>query len=345
MKPLKYLLLSAFLLTAFINTSHAAWLWSPGSGKWSNAKDVPQDTPEAQFFAAKIYFEKDDFKRAIDEFNKVIKHFPRSNWAAEAQYYIGLTYEKMDNAGKAADAYRVLTDRYPYSERLNDATEREFELAEKMMAGKKTRVLGLEIMPAKDVAANLYEHIVKVAPYGPYGAVAQYRLGDAELETGNFDEAQVAYQTTIDEYPNSEYAEKAKYKLAQITFDAALDEQYHETRMDEAVTRYEGFKKSYPDSELELDANDAIKELRSKKAENVLRTAEFYEGRGKFPSAKIYYQDVISGFPETDSAIIAKEKIQAIKDREEGREPKKPEPKKVKPKAKKEPKKKKFWLF
>jgi len=106
----------------------------------------------------------------------------------------------LGDAGKAAEAYKLVVDRYPYSERINDAIEREFALAESMLEGKKTKVLGMEIMPAQDVAAELYEHIVQNAPYGPYGAVAQYRLADAQLAVGNFEEAERAYQAVIDEY-------------------------------------------------------------------------------------------------------------------------------------------------
>ena len=46
----------------------------------------------------------------------------------EAQFHIGVCYEKMGDIGKASEAFKNMIDRYPYSERLNDAVEHEFEL-------------------------------------------------------------------------------------------------------------------------------------------------------------------------------------------------------------------------
>jgi len=250
--------------------------------------------------------------------DKTIAAFPQSKWAAEAQYYKGLTFEKVQDVGKAADAFKTLVDRYPYSDRLNDAIEHEFELAEAMMGGKKTKFLGMAIMPALDKAASMYRHIVKSAPFGPYGAVAQYRLGDAELKQGNFFEAEEAYQAVIDEYPNSEYAPQAKYKIAQVSYQAAIQEEHHGVRTDEALVKFTGFQRAYPDSQNQYEASEAIRELRDKKARDIYDIAVFYENRKKYKSAKIYYEDVAENFPRSAMAEAARERLELIRQIEAG---------------------------
>jgi len=57
-----------------------------------------------------------------------------------------------------------------------------------------------------------------------------------------FDEAIEAYQTVIDEYPNSEYGPQAKFKMAKVSYQAALKEE-HQIKTDEAITRFKSFKK------------------------------------------------------------------------------------------------------
>ncbi|MBF0253821.1 MAG: outer membrane protein assembly factor BamD [Candidatus Omnitrophica bacterium] len=293
-------------------SAEAAWLWSPESNDWTNVKDIARDTPEEQFSVAKGYFDNQDMGRAEAEFEKVIRVYPNSKWAAEAQFHIGLIEESKGDVSKAAAAFKALVDKYPYSERLNDAVEHEYELAEAMMGGKKSKFLGMEIMPAQDLAADLYRHIVRTAPYGPYGVLAQYRLGDAEMAFGNFDEARRAYQAVIDEYPNSEYAPKAKYKIAQVTYDTALSEQYHGERTEEALQKFEGFKRAYPESAMQFEADDAIKELREKQAQSVYDVAVFYDKIEKYKSARMYYAQVAQGFPETMFAREARKRIEAI---------------------------------
>ena len=305
-------------VTAFPDAAKAAWLWSPESGKWTNAKDVPKDAPNEQFNLGKAYFDEEDYARAVDEFNKLIKHYPNSRWAAEGEFHKGVAYERMGDIGKAAESFKILIDRYPYSDRLNDAVEHEFELAEAMLDGKKTKFLGMAIIPAEDTAADAYRHIVRRAPYGPYGAVAQYRLADAELVQGNFDEAERAYQAVIDEYPNSEYAPKAKYKIAQVSYKAALNEEHHLVKTEDALSKYASFKRAYPESYLQFEADDAIQALRQKKAHDIYDIAFFYQERKKYNSAKVYYNDVLGKFADTGVAEIAQQRMEEIDILEEG---------------------------
>lgn len=311
----KKILLTSALLSVFLAAAtsvQAAWIWSPESGKWTNPKNAAKDTPEAQYLFSMQYFDAADYRRAVDEFNKLIKTYPQSKWAAEAQFHIGVCYERMNDIGKASAAFKDMIDRYPYSERLNDAVEHQFELAEAMLDGKKTKFLGMAILPAQDTAAELYQHIVRSAPYGPYGAVAQYRLGDAHTALGNYEEADRAYQAVIDEYPNSEYAPKAKYKIAETSYKAATKEAYRSEKTDEALQKYEGFKKAFPQSGLQYEADEAIQALREKKARQIFTTADFYDRRGKLKSARMYYDDVVRSFPETAAAKEAGERIPAI---------------------------------
>jgi len=130
-----YIVLSATSLWA--SSAQAAWLWSPDSNVWSSSKDTARDTPEAQFQVAKDFYDREDYKRAIEELDKVVEKFPQTRWAAEAQFHKGIAYERLEDIGKAADAFQLVVVRYPYSDRLNNAVEHEFELAEAMLSGGK----------------------------------------------------------------------------------------------------------------------------------------------------------------------------------------------------------------
>jgi len=323
----KYILIGlvvvGLVLPVWYGEAQAGWVWSPETGEWTDIDDIPRDTPEGQYAFAKAQFDKEEYDRSLQEFDKVIRHYENSRWAAAAQYYKGLVFEKKGDISKAAEEFRVLVDKYPYSENLNDAVEHEFDIAEAMASGQKTKFLGMEIMPAQDRAVEIYRHIVRAAPFGPYGAVAQYRLAETEMELGNYEEAERAFQQVIDEYPNSEYAAKAKFKIAQTSYKTALHEENREEITDAAISKFEGFKKAYPESYLQFEADEALKELREKKAKDVYDIAVFYQEREKYKSAELYYDDVVTKFSETSFAKLALEKMKEIEAVRQGAEPKK----------------------
>lgn len=323
MKSPKFTALLAFFLLVS-GTANAAWVWSPESGKFSNPKHDAKDTPDEQFQWAMSFYEDGDIHRALDEFKKLTTAFPNTPMAAEGQFYQGVCFEKIGDIGKASEAFSTLVDRYPYSPRVSDAVEHEYELAEAMLDGKKTKFLGMAIMPAQDTAANLYKHIVKSAPYGPYGVKAQYRLGDAYLALGDLEEAEKAFQAVVDEYPTSELAEKARYQIARVSYRASQQQEYHMSQTDEALRKYEGFKEAEPDSQLTLEANEVISELRQKKAENIYEIGKFYFDRGKFKSARTYLEDVVRNYPDTKVAADAKDRLDRIDAKGEPSKAKKP---------------------
>ena len=317
-------LLSVILVCSANGNAFAAWVWSPETGKWTNPKNQAKDTPEQQFEWAKSIYDDKDFKRALEEFKKLTDSFPNTPMAAEGQYYQGVCYEALADIGKAAEAFQTLVDRYPYSGRVTDAIEHEYELAEAMLDGKKTKFLGMAIMPAQDTAALLYKHIVKSAPYGPFGVKAQYRLGDARMALGELEEAERAYQAVVDNYPNTEWSEKAGYQIARVSYKASKDGESNLAAADAAIEKFEGFKQAHPSSGLELEANEAISELREKKAKSFYDIGAFYERSGRLKSARPYLEDVVRQFPDTKSAGEAKLLLTKIDSAESGQKPSKP---------------------
>jgi outer membrane assembly lipoprotein YfiO len=307
----------------FISDARASWVWSPETGKWTNPKKQAKDTPEEQFEWAKSIYDDKDYKRALDEFKKLTNSFPNSPLAAEGEFYQGLTYETLGDLGRAAEAFRTLVDRYPYSNRVTDAIEHEYELAEAMLDGKRTKFLGMAIMPAQDTAVDLYKHIVKSAPYGPFGVKAQYRLGDAYIALGEFDLAQAAYQSVIDNYPNTEWAQKAGYQIARVSYKASKKESTNLKSTEEAIRKFEGFKQEYPQSQLELEANAAISELREKKARTLYDIGVFYQKQGKYAGSKGYFDDVVRQYPDTKVADQAKVRLGEIEAAEKNEKSKK----------------------
>lgn len=321
-RPILLWIIPLALLT-FCQASQAYWIWSPDLGKWVNPKKSAKDTPEAQFAWAIEFYNNKDWDRALEEFEKLPAVFPSSRLAAEGVYYSGLCWEEKQDLAKAADAYQKLVDRYPYSDRIKDAVKREFDIANQFASGEKMKVLGIPVLSGQEKAIELYKHIVKNAPFGSYGPEAQFQIGEVYKSQGEYEEAQKAFQTVVDEYPNSELVSQARYQIAACSMQASQKAQYNEQYAQRAIEEFQGFKSSFPDDQQQVvEADEAIKALRNKKALTSFQTAEFYERQKKYKSAKVYYAEVVEKYADTSVAEQAKKKLEEITKNENKSSPK-----------------------
>ena len=306
----------ALVLSVFLAwgpaTAEAAWIWSPEIGKWVNPKKAAKDTPEEQYDWALQFFEQKDWDRSIEEFEKLGTAFPTSRLAAEGAYYMGQAYEQKDEPAKAADSYQKLVDRYPYSDRIKDAMRREFEIANEFADGGKVKVMGVPVLPGQEKALELYNHIVKNAPFGTFGDQAQFKIGELYKAQGEFELSKKAFQTLVDEYPNSELVAQARYEIARSSMLASNTQQYNDQRAEEALEEFQDYKKEFADKPQALEADESIRQIRAEKAERAYDTAAFYEKQKKWKSAKVYYEEVVRNYPETPSAEKAKGRIDAV---------------------------------
>lgn len=310
MKKIWIIILLVFLTVP--GTAQAYWVWSPDLGKWMNPKKAAKDTPEEQFAWAMGFYNDKNWDRAIEEFDKLPVVFPNSKLAAEGVYHAGLSWEEKQDLAKAADSYQKLIDRYPYSDRIKDAVKREFEIANQFASGTKIKVIGVPVLPGAEKALELYRHIVKNAPFGSYGAEAQFRIGELYKAMAEYEEAQKAYQAVVDEYPQSELVNKARYQIAYCSMLSSKKLTYNEDAAEKAMEEFEEFKKQFPKDQYALEADESIKVLRREKAAADFETASFYEKQKKLASAKVYYQEIVNRYPETPAAERAKERLTRI---------------------------------
>ena len=309
----RFLTLAAIMTFALgITAAEASWIWSPEIGKWINPKKTAKDTPEEQYDWALQFFNQKDWDRSIEEFEKLIEVFPTSRLAAEGVYYTGQSYEQKDDTAKAADAYQKLVDRYPYSDRIKDAMRREFEIANELADGGKVKMLGVAVLPGQDKALELYNHIVKNAPYGSFGDQAQFKIGELYKRQGEYELSRKAFQALVDEYPSSDLVAQARYEVARSSMLASNTQQYSEQHAEKALEEFRDFKKEFADKPQAVEADESIKQIRSEKARREFDIAAFYEKNGKLKSAKVYFEEVARNYPETPSAVEAKKRIDSL---------------------------------
>jgi len=300
------------LIFCFFLTQNALafWIWTPQTKKWTNPKYAPKESPQEQLAFAKTYYDAKDYETAMQEFKKLIKHYPDAIEAPEAQFYLGLCLEDLDKYYEAYQAYQKVVAKYPFSTRTQDVLEREYIVAQKLV-DYRTSFVGIN-MTGENAAVEIFRQIIENAPYGKYAAASQYKIGLVNKARGFFQDATKEFQKVVDNYPESEWAEPAKFQIALCADRSSLEAPYDQTLTEEAKEKFREFVGKHPDAELSGQATERIDVLRGKEAESQYLIGQFYEKRKAYKSAKIYYNYVVKNYSRGPWAIKALERLQLL---------------------------------
>jgi len=208
MKRPFFCLILFFLLCAN-SPCYAFWIWTPKTGKFINPKAVAKASPQDQLAVAVKLFDAKDFEESSREFKKVLTSFPKALEAAEAQYYLGRISEAQRKPYEAFQAYQKVVDKYPFSERIGEIVQRQFDIGELFMSGEKRKAMGVDL-PVEHPSVEIFGKVTDNSPYGPLAAKAQYKLGLVLKSQQRFDEAQDAFYRVVKNYPESEWVEPAQ---------------------------------------------------------------------------------------------------------------------------------------
>ncbi len=171
----------------------ADWMWTPESGKWISEKNIEKKSAMMLYEQAQGLEQAGDMVKAIGTYRKLIKQYPASSIAPDAQYWIGHLLEEQGDYYKAFKEYQKVIENYPSYKKFNDILEREYQIGNLYLSGEKLKLLGMAILPAVDKSIEIFETIVRTAPYSPIASRAQFNIGDAYRKIKHYSEAVPEY--------------------------------------------------------------------------------------------------------------------------------------------------------
>ncbi|MCM8782824.1 MAG: outer membrane protein assembly factor BamD [Candidatus Omnitrophica bacterium] len=298
----------------FLNPCFGYWIWTPQSDRWINPRYAVKPTPKEQLDFALSFYQENKLKEAKEEFKKLIRYFPRSREAAEAQYYLGLIEERSGRLYEAFLEYQKVIDKYPFSERIQEIIEHQYKIGEAFMEGKAKVSFGKNII-MEHPSIEIFRKVVENSTFGPLAPIAQYKLGLVLKGLGRIQEAEEEFEKVISNYPHSEWFSAAKFQIASCKALLSRTPDYDQERTTEAKEMFEEFVKEHPDIALSKEAEKNIQELREKEAKSNFDIAYFYERQKVYNSAKLYYNLVIENYPKSIWAAKALERLQTLEKR------------------------------
>jgi len=290
---------STIFLFLFSSLAQADWIWTPETGKFINPKWAVKPTPEDQLEYSQSFRDQGNCKKAIAEYKKLIRAYPRAKEAPEAEFFIGQCLEDMVKPYEAYQAYQLVIDKYPFSERAAQIVSLEYNIANHLLENKGRSKWAETVVGSDDRVIEILRTVIKDAPYGKYAAISQYKIGLYLKEKGLYQEARDEFEKTMNDYPNSEWAQASKFQIAMADTSRASDAQHEQKVAGIAMDEFNEFVKTHPDSELTPEAKAQMARLKDKEAENNFVIAKFYQKQKNLKAARIYYKEVIKNYADT----------------------------------------------
>lgn len=321
----------AFCVLAFPFTSPAPLIYRPGEGwvyeavgggKWvrTRAKD--------QLEVAQTAFDNKDYSAAFKAARRTQKVWPQSDYAPQAQYLLGRCYEARHQDERAFKEYQKLLEKYPKIENYQEVLRREFEISNRFLAGQWFKLWGyIPFFPSMDKTVGMYEKLIKNGPYSEVAPQAQLNIGAARENQVSFfnrvdpfREAVKAYETASDRYREDKaVAAEALFKAGRAYYKQARKAEYDQGVAGQAIATFSDFIVLYPGDSRAPDAQRMIGELKTEQARGSFEVARFYEKKGRWDGALVYYNEALLKDPNSQYAEEAKQRIDAIKKRADTR--------------------------
>jgi outer membrane protein assembly factor BamD len=299
-------------------SANAAITYRPGDPLSPEAEDTDPGPIEkdsvAQMKKAETFEENGEKGRALNAYRQLLRAFPSSLLAPRAQMKVAQLFEQQGEYERAYKEYGIYIDRYQRGEQFEEALESQYEIARLFLEGERIKFLGVRILPATPRAQEMFEEIVKEAPYSKVAPQAQFSVGLALEKQGKPDKAVDVYQEMLVKYPNDPITADAQYQIGYVYFREARSGSYDPKAAIRARDAFEDFIARYPDSEKVPQAKENIELLSGKRTSGSLRIAQFYDKQKQYKAAVIYYNEVIRLDPDSPQSEIAKARIEELRD-------------------------------
>lgn len=297
----------------------AALVWRPGEG-WVNensGETLAASDAKAALQIARDMEAKEAWKVALAGYRTIIRRWPLSSAAGEAQFKMGLMQERMGEFWPAYKSYQDVVKKYAGSQYFDLAIERQYSIGNLYLAGEPQRIWKIPLFPSMDKTAEIFEAVIKNAPYGKYAPASQFKIGLAQENQKKWAQAIAAYNKLLDRYPKSDYADDAQYQIGYAWYQASSEAEYDQSAAEKSIEAFQDFAVRFPNSEKIEQARKYSEELTGRRIRGALNIARFYERQKNYKAAIIYYSEVVQQNPDSAEGAEAKQKLEMLRSKTE----------------------------
>jgi len=243
-------------------------------------------------------------------YKDVVKNYPRTESAGEAQFKIGELRENDGDLKKAFEEYQTFLAEHPKNPRFGEAVKRQYDIAKALMESPKKGFLGIgaAIQPSKLI--EMFEQISSNAPFSEYAPLSMYNIGLVNRTQNNFDAAIDAFDAVVEEYPNSHLHSQAMLQKFEMLGSVAENSNNPQNVRAQREAGQDALNQLSGEAAAEIRAE--MGKLEDKQNEKDFNIGRFYEKQGNLKSAVIYYREVTSRPSTSEYYPLAKERLDQL---------------------------------
>jgi tetratricopeptide (TPR) repeat protein len=234
----------------------------------------------------------------------------------EFQYWRG-------HYGRALAKFEKMLKDYPGSGYAAPALQREFDMAQAYLEGRKKTVLGILPISAYEEGVSIMEKVSDRAGLDePNGIGLRAALSVAEHYEAQekYVEAYLKWSEIASYWETGPVGKRALYRMAEdnlLAYDKPPKSRrpnYDASKLSTAKTYYAKFLALYPAEAKENEVPEKIKHIDEEIAYKQFAIGQFYRRTGKRQAANLYFDMVARTWPETRAGALAREALEGNRD-------------------------------
>ncbi|MXX36702.1 MAG: tetratricopeptide repeat protein [Gemmatimonadetes bacterium] len=295
----------------------------------------------ALFVQGNCFYRSEQFVQAIATYNTIIENYPQIAWAKNAQFQIGVAYNKLSANGNVdvlpamSQAFNTYYTQYPDDERAvhayyydawahyrmgkwRDASDIFASLADKY---SQSRYASEALFRAGDALFNMtnrsgvenknqhyldamvyYDRIIRRYPQSSHMDDALYNKAWCLINLDRKEEAVPIFERIVAEHPNGTYGARSQFTLG--------DYYYGLKDYEKATESYQTFLDRFPadkltaqDRALPNKARTLLGHLAEIDAYNLYATGEQLLAEKNYDEAMVVFKEVQQKYPKSDQAV------------------------------------------
>lgn len=303
----RYRVILAFVLAAMLLSAAAAaqdeYEWK--DGKWVAVSAPAKGTPQGELAQIRQYVDKGQGHDAVKAAEKFLKQYADSPEAEEVMTLAAAGELSREHYFQAYEWYEKQLTQYPSGQYAERAMEREYDIAEAFLKGKKRIVLAIFYVPAQDDGISILGKIAEHAPGSNLAEKSLMRIADYHYGKGDYAEAAADYDRYMDVFSKTPRAAYAMLQAAKSSYASFRGIEWDDTPLLEAQQRYRTYAERFPMQAEQANVPRTLETIRVTMAHKMYGVALFYERVHRPDAAKFYYRLVIRTYPGTPWELAA----------------------------------------
>jgi outer membrane protein assembly factor BamD (BamD/ComL family) len=261
-------------------------------------------------------FKVTGFADGLKIMKRISEHAGNSPIGTEAAVAVAQKYEERGDLTKAIRNYDKLLTEHPDSDFRELIFNRQYAIATAYLRGQKRRVLRVVKIKGYAEGARIMEKITDRAGINtPTGLKAATAVAKHYEKREQFNEAYLKWWEISSQWLTGKTGADALLGMARCKHAAYNNHPenkrpfYDASNLNIAKSCYEKLKLLYPKNAEEIDVDQILKEIDEQLAYKQLSISRYYQRTGNKQSANLYFNMVISDWPGTKAAEMAKEML------------------------------------